>query len=491
MNILLIQPPITIAKGEAFGVTPPLGLAYLASVAEKNGHHVRIIDTIAEGYNLRCYKNGQIRIGLKADDIRKEIEKFHPDLVGITCPFSLMDNEMRFVASLVKNVDRNIPVVVGGAHPSSMPEHVIRDPNIDFLVVGEGEGTFLDLVKRIDEGASCLDLKGAWIKVNGKIRKNAKREFIMALDSIPFPAWHLLPMEKYMEIGQAHGSQKRKRFASIITSRGCPGTCVFCSIHSVWGYEWRARTPENVVSEIERLVTAYDIREIHFEDDNLTLSKQRIAKICDLIIERGLDISWTTPNGVAVQTIELYLLEKMRKSGCYQLSFGIESGDPYVLRKIIHKPLSLDKVKKVVIWSKKLGIWTHGFFVIGFPGESAHSIRRTTDFAKETDLDSANFFIATPYPGTPLYSLASSKGSLKEGFDLARLRTMDATINTEYFEAKELIELQKKAYLEFMRYRVQREIIYGDFLIRFFKIRSLDDVAFLIRKIRRFIRIFR
>jgi magnesium-protoporphyrin IX monomethyl ester (oxidative) cyclase len=277
----------------------------------------------------------------------------------------------------------------------------------------------------------------------------------------------------------------------MITSRGCPGICVFCSIHSVWGYKWRARTPENVVSEIEKLVNEYKIREIHFEDDNLTLSKLRMAKICDLIIERGIDISWTTPNGVAVQKLDLDLLRKMKKSGCYQLSFGIESGDPYVLRNIIHKPISLDKVRRVVNWSKNLGIWAHGYFVIGFPGEPSKSIQRTITFAKETDLDSASFFIATPYPGTPLYKSASSKGLLKNGFDLAKLRTMDATIDTEYFKAKELTEIQKRAYLEFMKYRLKREIVNGYIIIRFFKIRSLNDIAFWIQKVRRLIQVFR
>lgn len=491
MNVLLIQPPITVTKGEIFGITPQLGLAYLASVAEQDGQHVKILDTIVEGYSSRFHENGLTRIGLEWDAIKKEVEKFNPDLVGISCPFTLMDKEMRTVAFLVKSVKPSVPVVVGGAHPSSMPEHVIRDPNVDFVVAGEGEKTFLELINKIVEGASFLDLKGLWLKVDGKIRRNERRELIMDLDLIPFPAWHLLPIEKYLQVGQAHGSHKRKRYMSMITSRGCPGRCVFCSIHSVWGYEWRARTPENVVDEIEKLVTEYRIREIHFEDDNLTLSKRRMAKICDLIIQRGLDISWTTPNGVAVNTLDLDLLEKMRKSGCYQLSFGIESGDPDVMREIINKPISLDRIRKVVSWSKSLGIWTHGFFVIGLPGESAQSIQKTISFAKETDLDSANFFIATPYPGTPLFSIASSEKSFRNDLDFLKLRTMDATMNTEHFKAKEMKQLQKKAYLEFMKYRLKREIVNGYILVRFSKIRTLDDVKFFMRKIIRFIHIFR
>jgi anaerobic magnesium-protoporphyrin IX monomethyl ester cyclase len=277
----------------------------------------------------------------------------------------------------------------------------------------------------------------------------------------------------------------------MVTSRGCPGRCVFCSIHSVWGYQWRARSPKNVVDEIEDLATNYGITEVHFEDDNLTLSKDRMAKICDIIGERGLDITWTTPNGVAVYTLDRYILKKMKRAGCYQLCFGIESGDPNVQRNIIHKPLDLNRVKRVINWSKELGIWTHGFFVIGFPGETPENIQRTIDFAKSSDLDSANFFLAAPYPGTPLFALAFSKGALKNGFDLAKLRTMDASMETEYFNSKELVELQKKAYFEFMQHRAKREIINGYILKRASTIRSFDDLTFLTQKIQRFVRIFR
>jgi|WetSurMetagenome_2_1015567.scaffolds.fasta_scaffold66219_2 anaerobic magnesium-protoporphyrin IX monomethyl ester cyclase len=490
MNILLIQPPMTISKTEVFGVTPPLGLAYLAAVVEQDGHRTRILDTIVEGFNCRQNKNGLSRIGMPIDAIRNYIRRFHPDLVGITCPFSLMAEEMRAVAAAIKEVDPYITIAVGGTHPSSMPEHVIEDSNVDFVIVGEGEVTFRELTSRLEDGGDLQNLKGVWLKVDGKARKNADREPILDLDALPFPARHLLPIEKYIQLSQTHGSQKRKRYTSMITSRGCPGRCVFCSIHNVWGYNWRARSPENVVDEIEKLVTDYKMREVHFEDDNLTLSRQRMAKICDLIEERGLDVGWTTPNGVAVQTLDAELLAKMRKSGCYQLCFGIESGDAQVLKNIIHKPLSLKKVQDVVNWSKDLGIWTHGFFVIGFPGESPQSVQRTITFAKETDLDSANFFIATPYPGTPLSRLAADKGCLKGDVDPAKLRTMGASMDTGYFQAADLIVLQKKAYFDFMKHRLKREILGGRMLARTARVRSPDDLAFMLQKIKRFVHIF-
>lgn len=417
------------------------------------------------------------------------MERFSPSLVGITCPFTLMDEEMRRVASIVKSVDPNIRVVAGGAHPSSMPEYVICDPNIDFVVVGEGEKTFIELIQAIDQIMGLSDVKGLWWKINGKIIENEKREFIKDLDGLPFPAWRLLPVEDYIKIGQVHGGRKRKRYLPMTTSRGCPGRCVFCSIHSVWGHAWRARSPENVVDEIEEMISVHKVEEIHFEDDNLTLSKSRMEKICDLITGRGLDITWTTPNGVAVNTLDEDLLDKMKRSGCYQLNFGIESGDPYVLRKIIGKPLNFDKIQKVVNYSKKIGIWTHGFFVIGFPGETRQNISRTISFAKNVDLDSANFFIATPYPKTPLYSLASSKGLIKNDLEPMKLRTMYASMHTEYFEDKELLDLQRRLYFEFIKHRIKIEILHGYCIGRLFKLKSRDDLSFILQKISRVMRI--
>ncbi len=483
MKILLIQPPIAIKENEAFAVTPPLGIAYLGAVAEQLGHEVKILDTIAVGFSFRQKKGALIRIGLPQEKIKHEIERFRPDLIGVSCPFSLMDEEMKQIASTVKALDKKIPVVVGGAHPSSMPEFVLNDENIDYVVLGEGEKTFSELLTALESNANLQNIQGLMYKQGEKIVKNAPRKYIEDLDSLPFPAWHLLPIETYISIGQAHGSQRKKRFMPIITSRGCPGTCVFCSIHTVWGHKWRHRSPENVVKEMEKLHTEYRIDEFHFEDDNLTLSRQRMMEICDLIISKGLNVKWMTPNGVAVATLDYDLLKRMKASGCFQLNFGIESGDPIVLKEIINKNLTLERVREVVGYSKSLGIWSHGFFVIGFPGESLESIERTIEFSKTVDLDSANFFIAAPYPGTRLNALAQSNGLIDEKFDLTRLRTMDSSINTTHFTSDEMVALQKRAYMEFIRYRVKREFLYGYFFVRLLKNRSFDDFSFFMQKV--------
>ena len=391
-----------------------------------------------------------------------------------------MNEEMRQMATLVKEINKEIPVVVGGAHPSSLPEYVLRNNSIDFVVVGEGETTFSELIKILSLKGDLKRIDGLMYKEHGTVIQNAPRKFIEDLNSLPFPAWHLLPLESYISIGQAHGAQRKKRFAPLITSRGCPGKCVFCSIHSVWGYKWRPRSPENIVAEIERLVSSYGIQEFHFEDDNLTLSKNRMIEMCDLILKKGLNIKWMTPNGVAVNTLDQAVLKKMKESGCFQLNFGIESGDPIIQKEIINKPLNLERVQNIINYSKKLGIWTHGFFVIGFPDESVESIRKTIEFSKNADLDSADFFIAAPYPDTKCYSKSRS---VTEEFDLSKLRTMDASINTAKFSAEELVALQKKAYMEFIFFRAQKEFLYGYFFARLLRNRSTDDLAFFIQKI--------
>ena len=488
MKVLLVLPPIIVKKHEAYGVTPPLGIAYLAAKAEQKGHEVKVLDCIIEGIDQKTnVENDFVRIGLDSKEIESRVRDFGPDIVGITCPFTLMHEEMVSVAALVKETNKNIIVVVGGPHPSCMIEYVINDTNIDFLVVGEGEKTFSELLDILPQKEGLNRIEGLVWKTCGKIIQNQRRDFIKNLDSLPFPAWHLFQIEKYIKLSQVHGSVKRKRYVPIITSRGCPGRCIFCSIHTVWGHQWRTRSPENVVEEIKLLVSKYNIRELHFEDDNLTLSKARIKRICDLLIEQNLDVTWTTPNGVAVNTLDEEMLKKMKQSGCYQLNFGLESGEPYVQKNIIGKPIDIVRVKKIIRFCKKIGIWTHGFFVIGFPGESSANIRQTLEFAKRSDVDSANFFIATPYPQTPLYNLALSEG-LIDCQNPSKLRTMSASMNTQFFKAEEILNLQKKLYLEFINYRIKREFLEGYGLVRLSKLKSRDDIFFLFQRIERVVR---
>lgn len=488
MKIMLILPPLIVRKNEQSGVTPPLGIAYLAAVLEKQGYEVSLLDCIVEGYENSEIQDENIYIGLKWNEIEKRVRSFAPDVVGISCLFSLMFPEALKVAEIVKGIEADIKVVMGGAHPSSVPFQALDDKNVDFIVIGEGEITFLELIRSIEQETFVFaGIDGLGYKNDGIPQLNPRTKFIDNLDEIPFPARHLLPMEKYYSIGESHGGLKRNRYTSLISSRGCPGNCLYCSIHTVWGRHWRPRSPQNVLDEIEHLVKQYGIKEIHFEDDNLTFDRERARLIFQGIIDRRLDITWTTPNGVAVWKLDKELLILMKQSGCYQINLGIESGNEEVLRKIIRKPLKLEKVREIVKEIRNIGIWAHGFFILGMPGETIKTMMETIDFALELNLDSASFFVATPYPGTKLYDICQEHGYINN-YDMRDLRVQSSMISTPEFTAAQLHELQALAYRRFMFHMLKREILPWNVVKRLMKLRTLDDAHFMYRKVSRLIK---
>jgi magnesium-protoporphyrin IX monomethyl ester (oxidative) cyclase len=227
---------------------------------------------------------------------------------------------------------------------------------------------------------------------------------------------------------------------------------------------------------------------VHFEDDNLTLDRRRIEKICDMMISSKLDIKWATPNGVAIWTLNKNLLKKMRKSGCYKLDFGIESGDTNTL-KFIGKSINLAHARKVIQWTNEAGIWTHGFFVIGFPHEPRKSVYNTLKFAVESDLDFASFFIATPYPGTALLDIMKKEGMISNDSSWSSLRVSEAIVNTQFFTSKELNLLQKELYVNFFKKRVLNYLTPKKLALRLKRIRSREDILFLSKLLRRLIQI--
>ena len=489
MQVLLIYPPFSLASYERPIVVPPLGLAYIGAVLEEAGHKVKILDTIALNWRSPIKIKDRIHIGLKWEDISDEIKRSKPDAVGISCPFSCQSDNAHKVAELVKAYDASVPVIMGGAHPSTLPKRVLQNQNVDYVVIGEGELTILNLLKTLSTRTSFNEIDGLAYREGGKIVINPKKKFIEDPDSLPFPARHLLPMKEYFDAKAAHGPElMRNPFTSMITSRGCPFSCVFCSIHNIWGHKWRARSPENVLLEIEHLIDTYNIREVQFEDDNLTLDKRRMEKICDMILDRGLDIKWTTPNGVAIWTLDKSLLKKMKKSGCYKLCFGIESGDPETLA-FIGKPIDLKHARKVIQWANELGIWTHGFFVVGFPYESEASIDRTLEFAIRSDLDFASFFIATSLPGTRLLEINKKEGLIKNDPDWADQDVFNAALNTKFFTAEEINSLQRNLYISFLRKRILNGLLPSRFTLRLRKVRSMEDLLFLSRLLARFLQI--
>ncbi|MDY7037116.1 MAG: radical SAM protein [Thermodesulfobacteriota bacterium] len=439
-KVLLIQPPLTThtdLSSEPKGIHPPIGLAYIGAVLESD-YEVQIIDSVVEGYETEIQLDRNlIRYGLTFKEIQNRIEAFQPDVVGVSNSFSSGFREALQVSSLVKKLSPDIITVIGGPHPSALPEEVLSHKEIDFAVLGEGEYSFKDLLRGIEKN-DFSELDGVAFKNNGKVDVIAKTKFIINLDELPFPARHLLPMEKYFEIGEAFIVTRKKPFTPLNTSRGCVARCTFCPVHATWGGRWRPRSADNVLDEIEHLVKTYGVKEIHFDDDNLVLNRKRAQKIFQGIIDRKLDIVWTVPTGLALWAVDHDLLGLMKKSGCYKLFVAVESGDEYILRKVIQKPLDLRKVKPLVKTMKSLDIEVESFFVAGMPGETVESLKRTFNFARELDIDATHYFFANPMPGTILWDMCVENNYFRNGFSLEKIRVERANIETPQLSAKEL-----------------------------------------------------
>jgi anaerobic magnesium-protoporphyrin IX monomethyl ester cyclase len=430
MKVLLIKPPLTLPKyfkGVAH-LYPPIGLEYIAAVLEKNNIEVKILDATAEDWKrVNDRGNGVKYLGMPFDDIAKRVAEEKPNVVGITMLSVDKINALR-TAEAIRKISKDIVIVAGGAHVSAMPEETLSDSNIDIITVGEGEYSMLDIVKELENEKPDLGkIKGIWYKKDGAIMRNEQRPLTENLDELPFPARHLVDYERYFEASKSlQGSRSLpKRGDVVITSRGCPFGCVFCSIRFSMGRGWRPRSPENVISEIEFLVEKYKIEHINFEDDNLTFDKDRMNRICDLLIEKGLNkkITWSTPNGVRADRLDEPLLAKMKESGCVCIIVAPESGSQHVLDDIIHKSLRLEKVEEVVKICAKIGLHCDCFFVIGFPGETKENVEETLRFMdKIKGLGGHPLppFIAQPYYGTDLYNIAKENGYMtkKDGEEL-------------------------------------------------------------------------
>lgn len=451
-KILLISPPYTLMKGRIKRAVPPLGLAYIAAVLEKNGYTVKIIDAALEGFYAEEQVNkNHYRYGLTYSELIQHMQQFKPDIVGVSCLFSPQFQNLQLVCKAAKEYNPDIITMAGGEHPSVFSKEILeQDKNIDFIVIGEGENTVLELVKCVESGRDYSILDGLAFRQNGQAGVNPKSNFILDIDSIPFPARHLLNMNKYLEINLPQATTPlRKPNTFMITSRGCSGHCVFCATTKHWGNRYRTRSPENVIEEIKFLKDTYKIKELHFLDDNLTLNKKRAIGIFSKLKELNLDIKWCTPQGVAAWTLDEELLKVLKESGCYELTLAVESGDEKVLKNIIRKPGNIEHIKNIVKIMKRLKIATSAFFVSGFPGETKEDIKKTFTLADELELDHAMFLIASPLPGTELYDICKEKKYLTNEYDYNNIEYAACYINTKDFTSAEIDKMVSRKYVTY------------------------------------------
>jgi magnesium-protoporphyrin IX monomethyl ester (oxidative) cyclase len=422
-------------------------------VLEKT-HKVSIIDSPTEGWkNLTEIDGNKYRVGLSNEAIAQRLKQFRPDAVVIEVPFSGWSRTAFEVVEVAKNAGKNVVTILVGQYPSAKPEDCLANPNVDFVVIGEMENTVSELIEALQREARDFgQIKGLGFVKDGKAVVTAARPVITDLDSLPFPARHLLPLKVYADAVKENPlrGEIRKPWTIMITSRGCPYKCVFCSSCNLWGRKWRARSPENVVDELESVVKTFGVEQVDFYDDNMTVDRKRMEKICDLIIKRRIHVEWFTPNGIRADTLDEELLWKMKQAGCKKIRIAPESGVQRVVDEVIGKNLDLKSVEKAVVAAKKVGIGVGCFFVIGLIGETKADIEQTIRFAyklRSLGAESFIFSIAMPLYGTELYEQAKRGGFLKGGFCDDALAATEPLIETPEFTAEELLELCARANL--------------------------------------------
>jgi anaerobic magnesium-protoporphyrin IX monomethyl ester cyclase len=460
MKVLLINPPQSFYPGsDAPAGNLPLGLMYIAAVLDKAGHKVEILDAFMTDAVFLKVKD-TLEVGMPYARIREEIQRRKPDIVGIANPFTCQTDNAVKVANLVKDVNPAILTVVGGPHVTVVPVDFLEEAkSVDIAVVGEGEYTMLDIARVFEGRKDIGEVQGIVYRKNNEVMLNPPRPFIRNLDELPYPAYHLVDMEQYLDSKSIEYRSFKNRAISMVTSRGCPFNCCFCSVHLHMGKVFRAHSAEHVVNHIEHVVKKYRVKTIFFEDDNLTFDLKRFEAICDGIIAKGIKVAWETPNGIRADRLTLNLLRKMKKSGCQSVFFGIESGDQHVLDNIIGKSLNLKDVIKVAKMCKDIGLKTGAFYIIGFPGEKKGNMLRTVELALRLKRDfdvGMHLFFATPSYGTRLYEECKRKGYIKKdltprAFAEVRQSRGLPLIETEDFLSSEVKEIAVMANREYKK----------------------------------------
>jgi len=408
MKIVLIFPPNIYQTKQSM---PPLGIAWLAAVLRENGFKdISLIDSMANRYSN--------------EDIIDLLKKQGPDIIGIS-----FGTQIRFstfdLARLIKKNFPEVPLVVGGPHPTLTPQDTLENiPEIDIVVRGEGEVSFLNLVKEIEKKGALENVKGISFRdEKGGIVHNPDETAIEDLDSLPLPARDLLPMEKYEQTTNL----SKKRSTNIMTSRGCPYRCVFCSVSEQWGHRIRQRSAKNVVDEIEFLLKSYSfLGGIRFFDDTFTINKPRVLEICDEIIKRKLNFVWECE--ARANTIDSEIVQAMKRAGCEFIDLGVESGSNKILKNI-KKDITVEQVIEAVKVIKKAGIGLKIFIMHGLPGETYEDIKKTVFLSRylchKLKADGATQGITIIYPGTELEKIAKEMGTLPKDFSWSKYYIVD------------------------------------------------------------------
>ena len=441
LKTLLINPPFFPEERygknlKHFGaINEPLGLAYLAANLELHNYPVKILDCTA--------------LDINPEKIPQELKKDYYNLIGLTM-LTPMYSRVKETVQIIKRACPQAKIIVGGAHPTALPRETLEKIKaIDYVCIGEGEHTIVELAHALDKKKDINQITGLAFRKNGQIILTQTRELEKNLDIFPPPARHLLPIEKYRLT--ASRTQKSSFCPTLIIARGCPFNCSYCS--RTFGKTFRHHSVKRVIQEIESLIKQYNASELNLEADNLTIDQNFLSSLCHEIIERKINqkIQWTCES--RMDLVNEDLLRKMHEAGCWQISYGVESGVQRLL-DLINKEEKLEDMERAFAITKKVGITIRGFFMLGLPTETYQESLETIEFAKKLDPLWAQFTITTPFPGTPMFEMLKEKGEIRT-FNWEHYNTWAGWTESEIAflpkgrTLKELKALQKKALISF------------------------------------------
>lgn len=447
MKVLFVNPPQTASKYKFMGViAPPLGIAYMAGVLQENNIDVEILDASAEDMDFK--------------DVEKELLKRKPDLVALTALTPTIGRALE-TAQVVKETLPDSIVVMGGYHPTFNFLETLEDENVDIVIRGEGEYIMLNLVQALENQSSLHDVKGIVFedKNSKEIVVNPEAPLIQDLDELPFPALNLLPMDKYLLLDMD------THMTTMITTRGCPMQCSFCSSAAMHGKKIRERSVENIVDEIEYLKTNYDIDTIAFMDDTFTLKKRKVMAICDEILKRNIEIMWGCTS--RVDTLDEKLLKKMKEAGCITIFIGVESADQQQLDNMC-KNTTIAKIENAFKIARKLKIRTIASVALGMPGDTKEIMNKTVKFVHKLKPNYAIYSLATPYPGTRFYKEAFEKNLIKIK-DWSKYTLITPILETIDCSLNDMRKIQAKAFMKFYlrpHYIIRQFLQDGPYLLK-------------------------
>jgi len=426
-SVMLLQPNYTWLGKRTWKLIP-YGLGLINACLKQAGYRSWIFDPNFDD--------------LTEEDVRAELRRTRPDVVGITSSSTEYVQEPRLVSRIIREELPETTIVLGGVLPTLVLEQAAEDANVDYFVLGEGEVRMVQLLDALNSGGDLSAIDG--VAYGTPLTVQPPVSFISDLDAIPLPDYGGLDFLRYAHQPSRYAHHFHPRqfpFAATVTSRGCPYHCIFCAGHLLTGRKIRVRSAASVLAEIDSLVEHYGIREVIFLDDHFLADRPRVVDILGGLLERRYDLMWKCAN-LNVMSLDDELLDLMHNTGCYQMTISVESGNPHVLKDIVKKPFDLAKVPGIVDAAKARGFEIAANFIIGFPGETWDEIRDTFRYAEALHADEVNFHIATPLPKTELLEICAREGYIKHGQGEQQFGYTTGLVETPEFKPVELQTLR-------------------------------------------------